>query len=69
MMPEEQVEVGADVTRVKNMTEYVDHPPIVRNFDAIVDRSFYETLVFTLYFSTDAQLQNEIVDLIQKYSS
>lgn len=41
----------------------------VRNFDLILERPFYESLLLSLYFSSNPQLSNKIVCLIESYSS
>lgn len=51
------------------MKEYCEKFQTVRNFDLILDRPFYETLILSLYFSANAKLSNKIVELIEKFSS
>jgi hypothetical protein len=56
LLPELGTEVGIDVEEIKPMFEYCEKFQTVRNFDMILDRPFYETLILALYFSTNAKL-------------
>ncbi|CAD8133483.1 unnamed protein product [Paramecium octaurelia] len=69
LLPELGIEVGEDVDSIQTMKEYCEKFQTVRNFDIILDRPFYETLILSLFFSTNAKLSNKIVELIEKYSS
>lgn len=59
---------GEDHEIIQPMKEYTKNPPTVRSFDHILERPFSEILMIALYFTKNPELENKIVDLIERFS-
>lgn len=64
LLPEDQLEIGQEADKIKVNKEYTTKCQLVRHLDIVMERPFYEVLVMALYFTSNSELQNEIVDLI-----
>lgn len=68
LLPENQLAVGEDFETMRRQVDYSEQFALIRNFDTILERPFYEILIMALYFSSDSELQSHLVDLIQRFS-
>lgn len=58
---------GEDHETIKPMRIY-GKAPLIRSFDTILERPFSEVLMLALYFTKNPDLENRIVDLIERFA-
>lgn len=68
LLKEDMLLPGETVLYQRNYKDY-NIQNRIRHFDRIIDRPFVEVLLKSFYFSTDAVLQNHIVELIEKFNT
>ena len=68
LFPEDMLASGEDYEKIVTKKPYTDDAPEVRSFDQMLERPFSEVLLLALYFTRNPELQNDIVDLIQRFA-
>ncbi|KAL4511687.1 hypothetical protein ABPG72_012532 [Tetrahymena utriculariae] len=65
LLPEDPFEVGQPYENQEEFINYTEKIP-PKSFDAILERSFMETLLISFYFADNPNLSNEIMNLLKR---